>query len=334
MNPWITSISIFVGSIFFGALLEFFLIDRFKKIAERTKWEGDKVILRAMRGLTLIWFSLIGAYVAAMYSPLSFLSVSRSKKIILIAAIFITAVFVSKLIAGFIRVYTEKISGKFPATSIFTTLTNIAIYSIGLLVILQSLGISITPVLTALGVGGIAVALALQDTLSNLFAGFHILASKSIRPGDYVKLQSGEEGYIADINWRVTSIKSVDHLVIIPNSKIASLVIINYYLPNEKTILRVPVSVIHTSDLKKVEAVTLSVAKEIIHEVDGCSKADEPLIRFTVIGENGINFNVIINVKEYDYQFEARSEFIKRLQQRFIENGIEIATPSRTIINK
>lgn len=334
MQPWIISISIFSGSILVGMLLEFILLDRFKKIAERTKWEGDEVILRAMGGLTLLWFSLIGAYIAAMNAPLSAEVISHGKKIILVATILITTIFLSKLIVGFVRVYTEKISGKIPATSIFTTVTKIFIYSIGLLIVLQSLGISITPILTALGVGGLAVALALQDTLSNLFAGFHILASKSIRPGDYVKLQSGEEGYIQDVNWRVTSIKAADHLIIIPNSKAASAIVLNYYLPEQKTILKIPVAVNFSSDLKKVEEVSLSAAKEIIQETDGCSIEDEPKIRFTNFGDNGIQFNIIIKVNEYDLQFKIRSELIKRLHLRYKENGIEFAIPARNVFAK
>lgn len=334
METWIKSIIILASGIFIGGVVEFILLDRFKKIADRTKWEGDEVIVRSMRGLTLIWFSLIGAYYSVINTPLSDLIVDHSKRIILVAGILTTTIFLSKLIVGFVSVYTEKISGKFPVTSIFSNITRFIVFAIGLLIILQSLDISITPILTALGVGGLAVALAMQDTLSNLFAGFHILASKSIRPGDYVKLQTGEEGYIVDINWRITSIKAPDHLIIIPNAKVSSSIILNYYLPEQKTILRVPISVNHNSDLKKVEEITLHTAKEIINEMEGCSMEDEPLIRFTNFGDNGIHFNLILKVKEYDLQFKVRSELIKRLHQRYKENGIEISYPTRSVFVK
>lgn len=334
MNEWITPLSILASGIVIGGLIEFFLIDRLQKIAQRTRWQGDEVILRAMKGLSLIWFTLIGAYIAAMNMPLSALLVGRSKKIILVVFIFITTIFLSRLIVGFIRQYTEKISGKIPVTSIFTTITRIIVISIGTMIILNELGISITPILTALGVGGLAVALALQDTLSNLFAGFHILASKSIRPGDYVKLQTGEEGYISDINWRVTSIKAPDHVIIIPNSKVSSSILANFSLPDSKFSLVIPVSVSYDSDLKKTEEVTMQTAKELINELEGCSKEDEPLIRFINFGDSGIHFNVILKVKEYTEQFSVRSEFIKRLHQRYKENGIEIPFPTRTIHTK
>lgn len=334
MEIWFLSIIILASGILIGAIIEFILLDRFKKFADRTEWEGDEVIIHAMRGLTLIWVSLIGTYYAVINAPLSPLIIEHSKKFIFVAAILTTTVFLSKLIVGFVRIYTEKISGKFPVTSIFSNITRFIVYAIGVLVILQSMGISITPILTALGVGGLAVALALQETLSNLFAGFHILASKSIRPGDYVKTQTGEEGYITDINWRATSIKAPDHLIIIPNSKLSSSIILNYYLPEQKTILRIPISVHHSSDLKKVKDVSLNTAKEIINEMEGCSMEDEPLIRFTNFGDNGIHFNLILKVKEYDLQFKIRSELIMRLHERYQENGIDISYPTKNIFMK
>src|SRR5207302_9529306 len=80
------------------------------------------------------------------------------------------------------------------------------VFLIGFLVLLDALGIQITPILTALSVGGLAVALALQDTLSNLFAGVHLLADKPIRVGDYVKIADTVEGYVVDIGWRSTCV--------------------------------------------------------------------------------------------------------------------------------
>ena len=334
MNPLLIASLILITGIFLGILFDRIILVKLKAVAQRTKWTGDEIIIHAMKGMVVIWFTLASGYYALRYLPLSEFWSNHARKGLLIITIFTFTVFISKIIAGFVKINTSKISQRVPVTSIFTTVTHVFIYTLGLLIILESLGISVTPILTALGVGGIAVALALQDTLTNLFAGFHILASKSIRPGDYIKLQSGEEGYITDIEWRVTTIKAGDHFVIIPNSKIATAVVLNYYLPEQKIILKIAVSVSYTSDLKKVEEVTLKAATEIISEIDGCSMEDEPLIRFTDFGDNGILFNVILKVNEYDLQFKIRSEFIKRLHERYKENGIEIAYPTRNILMK
>src|SRR2546429_328365 len=105
----------------------------------------------------------------------------------------------------------------------------------GVLVLLSVLGIHITPILTALGVGGLAVALALQDSLANLFAGMHLLADKPIRVGDYVKIADTTEGYVVDIGWRSTRIRMLQNtVVVVPNKKVAESIITNYDLPGPR----------------------------------------------------------------------------------------------------
>src|SRR5581483_1111858 len=109
---------------------------------------------------------------------------------------------VSRLAGNFVRFYGGRFASDFPVTSLTKNLAQIFVITLGALSILHSLNISVTPLLTALGVGGLAVALALQDTLSNLFGGFYITVAGQIRLGDYIRLNTGEEGFIADISWR------------------------------------------------------------------------------------------------------------------------------------
>ena len=121
----------------------------------------------------------------------------------------------------------------FPAQSLSLSVLKVAIWIVGGLVLLASLGVSITPMVTALGIGGLAVSLALQDTLSNFFAGLHLVIEKPIRPGDFVKLEWGQEGYVATIGWRTTRLRMVsDDLVIVPNNKLTQSVVINYSRPH------------------------------------------------------------------------------------------------------
>ncbi len=138
---------------------------------------------------------------------------------------------------------------------------------------LQSFGISVTPLLTALGVGGLAVALALQDTLSNLFAGINILLSKQTKVGDFIKLSTGEEGFVEDLNWRSTTIRQLaNNMVVVPNQKIATSIITNYALPETECSMLVAVGVSYDSDLDHVEKITVAVAKEVLRDTDGAVK--------------------------------------------------------------
>jgi small-conductance mechanosensitive channel len=204
---------------------------------------------------------------------------------------------------------------------------------IGVLIMLQSLGISITPIITALGVGGLAVALALQDTLSNLFSGLQILISRQLRPGDYIRLDTGEEGYVADITWRNTTIRALpNNMIVVPNAKLASSIIVtNYYMPEQEMSVLVQVGVAYESDLEKVEKVTIEVAKEVMKEVPGGVPEFEPFTRYHTFADFSINFSVILRAKEVVDQYLIKHEFVKRLHRRYLKEGIQIPFPIRTI---
>jgi small-conductance mechanosensitive channel len=227
-----------------------------------------------------------------------------------------------------IKLYALRTSGVVQASSIFITIGRLVIYIIGFLILLQMLGISITPILTALGVGGLAVALALQDTLANLFAGVHLLASRKIRIGDYVKLDSGEEGYVTDINWRNTSIRQIpNNMIIVPNARMASAIVTNFYRPQNEMSLLIDVGVDYASDLDRVEAVTKEVIVDVMRTVPGGVVDFEPVVRFNKFGDWAINFTAVLRAQEYADQYLIKHEFVKRLRARFEKEGIVIPFP-------
>jgi small-conductance mechanosensitive channel len=224
-------------------------------------------------------------------------------------------------------------SGVAGSATIFVNITRIAVVAIGILVLLQTLGVSVAPLLTALGVGGLAVALALQDTLANLFAGVHILASKTVQPGDYIRLSSGEEGYVVDINWRNTGVRQLpNNLVIIPNSKLAGTIMTNYHQPEQRMTILVQVAVGYGSDLEHVERVTTEVAEKVMAEVAGGVPDHEPAIRFHTFGESSVGFSVILGALEFSDQYLIKHEFIKRLHQRYLAEAIELPFPMRSVM--
>jgi small-conductance mechanosensitive channel len=203
----------------------------------------------------------------------------------------------------------------------------------GFLIILSVLGISITPLLTALGVGGLAVALALQDTLANLFAGIHILMEKAVRVGDFVKLETGQEGYVEDITWRTTRVRMLpNNIVVIPNSKLSQSVVTNYYLPEKRMSLLIPIGVSYSSDPEEVERILIDEAKKAVGEVQGLRGEPEPFVRFIPgFGESSLDFTLICQVNEFVDQYIAQHELRKRIFKRFREEGIEIPFPHRTV---
>jgi len=329
---WVLPSALIVGGFLAGIIFEKVIIRKLKSIALRTKWKGDEIVIGAIRGMTILWFTIAGIYGAILSMPLSPTHLGLLQKILLVIVIFSATIVLARIAAGFVDSYANRIKGVVASTSIFINLTKLVVFLVGTLIILQSLGISISPVLATLGVGGLAVALALKDTLSNLFSGLHIIASKQLRPGDYVKLDTGEEGYVTDITWRNTAIRALpNNMIIVPNSKLASTIVTNYYQPAKVMSVLVQVGVSYDSDLAKVEEVTIEVAKEVLREVKGGVPEFEPFIRYHTFADFSINFTVILRAKEVVDQYLVKHEFIKRLHERYKKEGIEIPFPIRTV---
>lgn len=323
------------GGVAAGLLFEKIVMKKIHAIATRTRWEGDELVIRALRGVVFVLFASAGVYGAAHNTSVLKAYLQHIDKGLMVVVLFAATVAAARLSVNLVTLYSSRIGGVLASAAIFSNLTRAIVFGIGLLVILQSLGISITPILTALGVGGLAVALALQDTLANLFAGIHVIASEQVRPGDYVKLSSGEEGYVHDIAWRYTTIRSLpNNMVIIPNSKLSSALVTNYYLPDKEMAVLVNAGVSYDSDLENVEKVTREVAREIMVSVEGGVPEFNPFIRYNAFGDSSVNFTVVLCVKEFAGQHIIRHEFIKRLHRRYLQEGIEIPFPIRTVIMK
>lgn len=323
---------IFIITFFLGIGLRRLLFNRLSSWARSTKSEIDDIVISAARGPFLIWCSMLGLYLALEISKLPENFVLIIGKALLVLGIISVTLVLANISARLIRLYSKRLEAALPVTTLTQNVTRIIVFGIGILIILNTLGISITPILATLGVGGLAVALALQDTLSNLFSGFQIILARQIRIGDYIKLETGGEGYVTDINWRTTKIKMLpNNVVLVPNAKLAQAIITNYYLPDKELAVLVNLAVHYNSDLVKVEKVTVEVAKEVMKEVRGGVPEFEPFIRYNTFGDFSINFTVILRAKEFVDQYLIKHEFIKRLQRRYAQEGLVIPYPIRAI---
>ena len=326
------SLGFIIGGFVIGIIVEKVILARLKRFAKRTSWEGDEIVINSIKGIAILWFGLAGIYLAFTNFPLKPVISTIMQKVLLVVVLFSATVVLSKIVVGFIGVHGKKTAGGLPSASLFTNITKGVIFAIGALIILQSLGVSITPLITALGVGGLAVALALQPTLSNLFAGLQIIISKQLEPGDWVELDTGAKGYVVDISWRNTTIQELpNNLIVIPNAKLANSVITNFSRPQKQMAVIIQVGVSYDSDLAQVERVTKEVAKQVVKEVQGGASEFEPLIRYHTFADFSINFSVILRVREFVNKYLVRHEFIKALHKRYKEEGIEIPFPIRTV---
>jgi small-conductance mechanosensitive channel len=313
-----------------GVLVERLLASRLHKLAKRTAVEWDDILVESIKGLLVLWFFLVGLAVVLKLVPLRPELLKIGQRAVGVLGIVSAVIFFTRLARKAIYVYVDRIV-EVP-TSIFKNFAAVVIYLLGFLIVLDYLGVSITPLITALGVGGLAVALALQDTLSNLFAGLNVLMTRKIRPGDFVRLDTGEEGVVCDITWRNTTIRALENnLVIVPNSKLGAAIITNTHLPEKEMGLFLPVRVAFDNDLALVERVTLEVAREVLNDPGRAIPGFEPAVRFSEQTDWGVKLWVILRVREYREQFPLKHAFLKRLHARYREEGIMFAVPARNV---
>lgn len=244
-------------------------------------------------------------------------------------------IFVDRLLQGLIGEASARIEILKASNGVVRGFVRVVVVCLGVLIILDSFGISVTPILASLGIGSLAVALALQPTLENFFSGIQLIIDKPIQIGDMIKLESGEEGKVDRIGWRSTwVVMSNNNTVVMPNKMLVNTRVINYHYPDNEIVFTVPVGVHYSSDLDRVERVVLSVAREVLRDVPGGVKGFEPLVRFTELGDFSINLNVVLRSQDMGSSHLVRHELIKRLQKRFQQEQIIIPFPTRTLIEE
>ena len=350
MNWYYNNIEIFgppafiiIAGIILGFIFKRFVHSKLKKAAEKSDWAGDDAVLDAIEPHIVIWFflgalSIAVSNIQVLALPNAYLTdiindyVPEFLIIVLIGSVTLA---IGKLSVSLFDLWAKDQEKGFPSTTMFTNFVRIAVYVIGILIILDALSISITPMITALGVGGLAVSLALKDTLTDVFAGLHILLSKKVQVGDFVQIDTGDMGYVKNISWRNTTImERTNNIIHIPNTRLSSAIIKNFDSGDPSFSIKIPVGVGYSSDLDKVEEVTQEVVDDIQNSMEETNKNYEPTMRFQNFGESSINLMVYFRGNRYGDQNPIIHQFIKLLHKKYSDAGIEIPFPMRTVIHK
>jgi len=321
---WVTAL-LFLKTVIFRSV---------RKAAQKTKTKIDDLFLGAADfPLVLLIFAsgwiflekttpFLGNIAMAKYVVLGF------KAVVIVSIV----LFIDRLITGLLLNYSDKVDILKTSGGVARSIARVLVIGIGFLILLDSFGISITPIIASLGIGSLAVALALQPTLENFFSGVQLVTDKPIKVGQFIKLQSGEEGYVHKIGWRSTWIRMLpNNTVVIPNKNLVSSQVTNYYYPEKEMAVLVQVGVHYESDLEHVEKVTIEVGRETMKEVVGAVPEFDPFIRYHTFSDFSINFSVILRAKEFVDNYLIKHEFIKRLHKRYAKEGINIPYPIRAI---
>jgi small-conductance mechanosensitive channel len=330
-NEYLRFLIIFFGTIIFVTLSYLILKFIIKRIAGRKKSYGEFIFKKLSKPVLLVVF-IIGVYTA-----LKSLTIIEEYNNWIDGGFFIIitltiATLISNIITIIMLGYLKVRKGFERTPGLLNKALSVIIFLIAIVIILGYFKVDITPMIAGVGLGAVIIGLALQSTLSNFFAGVHILSDKPIRVKDFIELDKDNYGIVEDIGWRSTRIRMLtDNLLIIPNAKLADSNIINYSMPKQDFSIWIPCGIAYESDLNKVEKITLDVAKQIQQTVDGAVKDFEPTFRFKEFGDSNINFIAILRVNESMARFTVRNEFIKALKKRFDKEKIEISWPIRKI---
>jgi small-conductance mechanosensitive channel len=321
---WI-SVLLILKKIIFGTV---------RKFAEKTAIKVDDIILYALDLPVLLFIFVSGIFVLENIFGLGLEGdllkwVDIAFKATTIIAVII---FFDRLLMGMVRNYSNKIKILKDSGGVIHVIIRAVVMGLGLLILLDSFGISITPILASLGIGSLAIALALQPALENLFAGIQVMIDKPIKVGQFIKLESGEEGYVHKIGWRSIWVRMLpNNVVVMSNKTFVNSKIINYYYPETEMAVLVQVGVHYDSDLEHVEKVVIEVGEEVLRTVKGGVPEFKPFIRYHTFSDFSINFTVILRAQEFVDNYLVKHEFIKRLHKRFNEEGIIIPYPISTL---
>ncbi|MBI3549522.1 MAG: mechanosensitive ion channel family protein [Elusimicrobia bacterium] len=332
--PWCESTVILVVSALAARVCRTTLLRRLEEWIGKDAAAGQLTI-HLLRKHVPAWILLAGVSAAVHTSPLAAFHQALLDKAVLVF-FFVSITFAaSSLVSDAIDLYAASYKAPSAALQVTSNLSQILIVALGGMLLLSNLGISITPLLTALGVSSLAVALALQDTLTNFFAGIHIVASDIADVGDHIRLETGQEGVVVEIGWRATRIRELaNNHIMVPNMKLAQSIVVNYQRPLPDIGVSVPMQVAFDADLGKVEAIALDVAAAVLKSQSGGVASHPPSVRFTGFAETGIQFSVNVRASSFPDKHLIVHELVKRSHERFRKEGIAISYPQKTVTVK
>ena len=308
--------AIFGLSIFFAILIYFILKRYAVALASKSKTILDEELIIAIDKPLALGLAAAGGYFS-LYSLAGAHEFAKLlQDVFFVAGVLIGLYGTVRVIKALMKWYHHELAMKTKSDlderflPIIKKILYIFAAAIALIIIFNHFNIEITPLLAGLGVGGLVIALALQDTLSNFFAGTSVATEGSVNVGDFIELEGGLKGFVEEVSWRATKIRTIqNNVVVIPNSKLASNIFTNYSAPFE-TSWPVAVGVGYDEDLDKVEKISIEVAKKVLETVPGGKKDFVPLVRFRGFGDSNINFSVILRVEKPTDKYVVTHEFI------------------------
>ena len=330
-EQWVVSVVILLAFIAVAFISRLILSGLLLVLARHTKTKLDDLIIRALTVPLFAVLIVTGLWVALARIAELAPHTDIIHKIAVILLIGIGGVAVARVANAFFAWYSVELAPRTETNvddkliPLIKRVSTVLIVILTLLIILDQLGINISPILAGLGIGGLAVALSLQPTLSNFLAGTYVISDAVVSVGDYIMLDSGQEGWVEDIGWRSTKRRQWQgNLIVLPNSRLAEATVTDYEKPNTSIQFNVECRVGYDSNLEEVERIATAVAEQVLPQQPEGARDFKPVVHFKQFGAAYINFTIGLKSVTRAGQYVIKHEFIKALHKRFNEEGIKI----------
>lgn len=333
-NPYVRATVIFLIFFLFSKLVVWISEKVLLRFASRTKNNADERIIRSVNGpisLILIFFGLKIGLSTLDFSATAQLYIGRVlNSFVIVIGVYIVVSVLNILLDVFGKSFARKTHSSLDDNllDLGHKVIKVLFFVVIFLMVLSEWGVAIGPFLASLGIAGIAVAFALQNTLGNIFGGISLILDRSIKVGDIVSLDADTKGSVLDIGLRATRLRTFDNeLIVIPNGKLADMKIQNIVQPDPMARVVVPFSVAYGSDVGKVKRLILPLVKKI----DGSLADPAPIVRFSEMADSSLKFVLYFHVDHYSKKWAAKDEMNTLVYNTLNKNKISIPFPQMDV---
>lgn len=337
--PYLTAIVIFIGLSAIFRVLQYVVVARLAALAKHTKSDVDDTVIEVIRGIKAWVYTLVALYIALLPFTLPDTFATGLRAVVLIAVVWqliaIAKQFIGYGVTRFVET-DEDGDGKIDpnaatASDLIRLISGIVLWVFAALFILSNLGIEVTSLIAGLGIGGIAVAFALQGVLSDLFASFSIYFDKPFRIGDFIVL-GADSGTVEKIGIKSTRIRTLQgQELVVSNAELTTARVENFKKMEKRRIVTT-FGITYETPQAKVVAVP-DMVKRIFHNQ---ASAELDRIHFTAFGDSALLFEMVYYIQTSDYNdyLNAQQEFNYALLKSFSDESIDFAYPTQTVYHQ
>jgi small-conductance mechanosensitive channel len=333
-NVWLRFLTILIITIIAAILLKVIMKTVLKPLTKKTKTKIDDIIIRAITSIIFYVVLLTGIKIGLQQFELR---TTVFQNLVDTLFILIASIFLFKIIGHFAHLWMKEWKFKTKTTAderlipFVQKILKAVVIILAVIFIFSAWNVNISPLLATAGIAGLAIGLAVKDSLSNILGGLQLVLDRTFKVGDKVQLESGEMGVILDIGLRSTKLKTYDNEVIyIPNGYLANAKIKNFTHPDVSIRVNVEFGVIYGSDTEKVRQVVLEAVKKI----DTVIEEPEPVVQFLKMSDFSLDFVARAWVKEYTEAYSTKIRMTDDIYNALNTAGIDIPFPTRTVYTK